>query len=398
AMGLVAWRLRVRLNAVDYLFSAGAAFALIAIGARSALQGAGVTDVVQRVASLFDVASGSVGERVAVWSGVLDAIAERPLMGFGSDTLMLVWGAHASAAAAGVVGAGEVDSAHNLPLHLAAGIGVVGAALYLAALVIALGIGVRVVRARGRDPRLLLCAGYIVALGTALLASLVSVTDVGLSVLMWLLAAGAATTGATVVPAKLRVPRATIAAALLVAAMGLTSAGVLVSADHAMARSRIAAGTDAGFEWAERAVARNPFNDEYRLELGLQHLDSFVTFVDRGEVARAAEHFAAAEVAFSELVAGNPRYVEGHLALAELYVWGARVLDGGYAASALRSAERARELAPGSPRTIGAEAIALAMQGRVAEAEAELRAGLEVMPGNAQLEEILVLVTGEEAP
>lgn len=395
--GFAAWRLRVRFTRVDVALSALVVLGLLGLGVRSVASGSAVTNVAQRFLSLFDAGSGSVASRLDIWSGTLALVAVRPLAGFGLDTVFLVWGSHASPGAAAVLAKGQVDSAHSLPLQLAAGMGVIGAVLYFVALVWALVLGVRMVLDRRETRGMFLLAAYCVALVSLLLASVVSVTDAGLGVLIWLLAAAIAAPSAQSSASPVRLPMSAavaVAVTLTVTVAGLS--GMLIGADHAMARARIEAGTQQGIEWSARAVARNPWNEEYRLELGLQHQDRFLDLSARGQTPLALDQFGRAEEVLLVLNEKNPWYLEGHLALADLYLWATRFIDSGYAEEAMKAAERARERSPGSPGTIGVTALALAAQGRTVEAEAALSEGLRVMPGNEYLEGLLELVSGTD--
>jgi len=397
ALAVAAWRFRPRLSRVDMGFLALVVAGLSLVVVRSATAETGVTNVVERFLSLFDVGSGSIASRLDIWRGALNLISDRPVAGFGPDTLFLVWSRYAPAETLRVLEGGLVDSAHSLPLQVGAGIGIVGLLLYGVLVVGALVRGVVSVARAPRDSEgVLLSAAFCVALGAMLLAALASVTTVGIGATIWLLAAACAAPSARRLPRIFRPhPAPAYGGAALLGAGALVLAWTVLSADHAMAKARIEAGSLRGIEWAERAVARNPWNEEYRLELGLQHQDRFLAHVEERDMARALDRFGKAESVFVALIDSSPYFEPGHYALADHYLLGARIIDSRYADKAIEAAERAALYAPGAPRTIGTMALALSAQGRGAEAETVLREGLERMPGNSYLEGLLGVVTGE---
>ncbi len=385
-LGVAARRRAVRLQAVDAAFLALTVLGLVVVGVRSLTSGTGATNVAERLITLFDTASGSVASRLLIWSGTAAAIGARPVFGYGPDTLLLVWTERAPASAMKVLSEGQVDSAHSLPLHLAAGIGVVGALLYLAVPVGALVVSAKAAFARRDDSAPFLVAGIWVALTSVILASLVSVTDAGLGVLIWMLAGALASQSARTSDIsweKGRVPGWAAAVVSCVASVWL--AVVLTSADHAMAKARIEAGSADGIAWAERAAERNPWFEEYRIELALQHFDTFVALAESGQSKSALEAFERSEAVLLELGAANPRYRSTHLALADLYLAAGRIVDPAYNAKAEGAASDALKVAPGSPQAHAVMVRALLAQGRVSEAALVLEEGLRYAPGDAGL-------------
>ena len=131
AIAVVVFRQRPRWTGLDWglggaAVAAAAAFAISSLSSPDAVMNFG-----KRVVSIFDFSSGSAGTRFMIWRAALDAVADRPLFGFGPDTFRMVFRAFQPVEYAAAAGWSSVaDNVHNYPLQLAAGVGVVGAALF----------------------------------------------------------------------------------------------------------------------------------------------------------------------------------------------------------------------------------------------------------------------------
>ncbi|MDR1412735.1 MAG: O-antigen ligase family protein [Actinomycetes bacterium] len=124
-------RQRTRWELLDTGFSGAVAVAVIAFIVRSLSAKDAVMNFAIRVKSIFEFGSGSAVTRFEIWNAAAKAIKARPIFGFGPDTFRLVFRKYAPAAYAQDAGYRSVaDNVHNFPLQLAAGIGVIGCALF----------------------------------------------------------------------------------------------------------------------------------------------------------------------------------------------------------------------------------------------------------------------------
>jgi len=123
-------RFRPHLTAVDYGFTGATVTAVTAFIVRSLSSESIVMNFVSRVSSIFDFKTGSAATRFQIWESALRAIKERPLLGWGPDTFRMVFRGFQHEGYNQDAGYRSVaDNAHNYPLQVAAGIGVIGAVL-----------------------------------------------------------------------------------------------------------------------------------------------------------------------------------------------------------------------------------------------------------------------------
>jgi O-antigen ligase len=132
-LGTMAWRQRAKMSRLDWVPAGIFGAAGIALIVRSLSSPGQVTNFGRRVASLFQFSSGSGQTRTEIWQAAISAIRDRPLFGWGSDTFGLIF---TKFKPAGYVrdagGASGADNAHDYPLHLASGIGILGAVCFFA--------------------------------------------------------------------------------------------------------------------------------------------------------------------------------------------------------------------------------------------------------------------------
>jgi len=135
AIILFAVRQRTKLEGTDYGFLGATAVATSAYIIKSLTRNDAVTNFASRLSSIFQFNSGSSLTRFEIWSAAIAAIKDRPIFGFGPDTFRLIFRRYAPVEYAQDAGYLSVaDNVHNHVLQLAAGVGVVGCALYYAML------------------------------------------------------------------------------------------------------------------------------------------------------------------------------------------------------------------------------------------------------------------------
>ncbi len=225
-----------------------------------------------------DVGFGLRG-RVAIWEVAIEAIADRPWLGFGPEMFVVEYSERVSAETVREFGrSGAVDRAHSGLLDFAVSFGTPAAVLYLAVLA-AIGIGaLRAMASRRWVPA---------ALGFGLMAYVlqqqVFFPHPATDAVFWLLVGVlAAAVGPRAVPIRSRWVAATLTLIVLGSAFNSWSA---VRNDHDFERAVKARSYAAAYGHLSAAVERRPFDDEPYILMGalLQNVDD-MTFISAGEV------------------------------------------------------------------------------------------------------------------
>ena len=126
-LAVVAVRQRVTLRREDYAMLGASAVLGGAVFVRSLSATSAVMNVGLRLKSIFAFGEGSALTRFQIWRAAADAVAQRPITGFGPDTLRLWFGLFKPAAYVGIAGfAATEDNAHNYVLHMASTLGIPG--------------------------------------------------------------------------------------------------------------------------------------------------------------------------------------------------------------------------------------------------------------------------------
>lgn len=349
---------RVSLKRIDKAFmGAGGvlAAALVALSLRSTDE---VMNVWLRLRSILEFDQGSAETRFQIWEAAAGAIADRPVLGFGADTFRLVFPRYMPFEYPADAGYLTVaDNVHNYPLQLAAAFGIPGLLLILGLFGYAAYVSAPLVFRRSDSPasgRLVLagfwaaCAGYIVHL-------LFALSVVGTTVLLWVFMAVVLAPSARSV--ELSRPRwGTVGAYVCVA---IAAVLLLASARHAVADNRHlqAALLTQGAERvlrAEEALGLFPYESAYRAELGMAHMDLFITSLLEFDAVRGTEAEGAAlariqatfidtERVMLESLDFSPWEFENYIFLSNLYAAAGDYLDSRYYDTSIAIARRGIE-------------------------------------------------------
>jgi tetratricopeptide (TPR) repeat protein len=398
-LAIIAWRQRVKLRRLDWIPAGIVGAAGIALIVRSLFDWQDVTNFGRRFASIFDFGSGEAHFRTRIWQAAAEAIEDRPLLGWGPDTFGLVFSKFKSIEyVRGAGGASGADNAHDYPLQLASGVGILGAVLFFAIWIWA---GVRswkTVFARHGDSSRLLLGAFWAASAGYLLHLMFGISVPGSSFLLWMALALVLVPTSRQIAVKTR-RTATVAAAavLLVAGLAIAGQAVALAADSAYTTAReqfsprpLAERYDA----ADRAVHLNPLASEHYSTLAAvareqMAADNMALAQARQtgaalapRLARLEASFAVTEMAYENAIAFNPWDYANYVNLAAVYNSAGAVLDESRYQDAINTAERGLEVMPYGTHLRLELAKALLAMGRTGEAAETLEYYMELEPAN----------------
>jgi putative inorganic carbon (HCO3(-)) transporter len=399
-LGLIAWRQRAKMSRADLVPATVFGAAGVALAVRSLSSAADVTNVGRRIASIFEFGSGSGQTRTEIWRAALDAIRDRPLFGWGSDTFGLVFSKFKPAEyVRDAGGASGPDNAHDYPLHLASGLGVVGFALFYAIWIWAGIRSFRTVFTRTGDSTRLLVGAFWAAAAGYLLHLLFGISVPGCTFLLWMaLAIVLAPTARTTTVRARRLGTLTASLVALLAALGIAGQGVVLAADrdyalasedfshHSLVERRAA---------ADRSVELNPLVPQYRSTVAALRAEKLSA--DAGALSQAQQmdkplgpysdaleqSFADAEHAYLDAIAFTPYDYANYVNLVDIYDLAGAKLGPQYYREAIATAERGLEVMPLGTDIRQRLATALEATGRTDEAIDTLEYCAELDPASA---------------
>ncbi|OFV81105.1 MAG: hypothetical protein A2W26_05270 [Acidobacteria bacterium RBG_16_64_8] len=404
-LAMIAWRQRAKLRRLD-LIPAGMVGAVgIALIVRSLFDWHDVTNFGWRLASIFDFGSGEARFRTRIWQTAAAAIEDRPLFGWGPDTFGLVFSKFKPIEYVREAGSTSgADNAHDYPLHLASGVGILGAVLFFTIWIWA---GVRswkTVFARSGDPsrplhssRLLLGAFWAGSAGY-LLHLLFGISVPGSSFLLWIaLALVLVPTARQIAVKPRRAATVGAVAVLLAAALAIAGQGVVLAADRAYTTAREEFSprpTAERYDAADRAVRLNPLATEHysaRAAVAQEQMAADNTALaharqteagSSSEFDRLEASFAVTEKAYEKAIAFNPSDYANYVNLAAVYNFAGAVLDDSYYQEAVDTAQRGLEVMPYGTHVRLELTKALLAVGRTAEAAETLEYCMELEPAH----------------
>lgn len=385
---------RIKLSVVDYSF-AGAigvvATGLVIISLNAASK---VMNVVARVASIFDFGDASAASRFKIWEAAIEAIKDRPVFGFGADTFRLIFPRYKTIEYVQQVGYLSVaDNVHNYPLQIASALGIPGFLLLYGVFGAAAWFSAPLVFRKHDGAERLVLAGFWAAAAGYLGHLMFGISVTGSSFLLWVAMAVVLSPLARNV--EIKAPRWGVPAAavclVLVAALSVGNI-VYIRADNHYLKARVYSQGNERLAEIEKAISLNPYNDMYRTELGVAHVDITVSLVTQArETAaqgqdvtaisqQALGSFTRAEAALKEAIAFVPWEYDNYVFLANLYNLGADFLDPAYGEDAIAISERGVEVEEYGPAIRFQLARALQRAGRTDEALEHIEFAIETDP------------------
>jgi putative inorganic carbon (HCO3(-)) transporter len=391
---VAAVRARVKPTKAEWAITGAAAAAAAAVFVRSLSSASPVTNIVERVASIFRFSEGSAVTRFMIWDAAMRAIRTRPLTGYGPDTFALVFPRFKSAAYSAAAGHANIaDNAHNYPLHLAAGVGVPGALLLYGFWLLVLARSARTAFATERHASRLVMAGMWAAVAGYLVHLFFGISALGSTSLLWvlvaLLLAPEARERAVPPPSGGRV-LAVLLVALSAAAVALSATQVV--ADNAYARGFTAPDAAAAVAAYEQAVRFAPLNYRYRSQLAAGRRDLMDEAIARARalaaagqddapaLSAAAMYFRDAEKAAQVAIEHAPLVTENYTFLANLYIQAGVSLDPGFLVRAIETAQAGVRAAPNDADLRYQLAVAYSASGRFDEARSEAETAASIDP------------------
>ena len=361
-LGIMAWRQRVTLRRIDWIPAGACGLAGIGLLVRSLSSAAAETNVIERLSSIFQFSSGSGQTRTEIWRAAVAAIKDRPLFGWGADNFTFAFSRFKPVEYLRDAGASSgADNAHDYPLHLASGVGILGAVLFYAVLVWA---GVRSFRTvfgrSGASGRIILGAFWAASAGY-LVHLLSGISVPGITFLLWIaLALVLAPSARTVEVKAFRWGTAVAAAIILLACAAIAGQAVALAADSAYLDSK----DDFSRTFAQREAAAlraldlDPYSPDYRTTLASARFDQMAA--DAGAVLWARDNgddptphidvlklsFAKAESAYKDAIEFTPYDYANYVNLAAVYNYAAPVLGEDLFQRSIETVERGLEIMP----------------------------------------------------
>jgi len=376
----------MRLTSTDWAFigSAGAVGVVVAVA--TSLRADAVRNVFTRILSIFQFDQGSAQTRFQIWQAARDAVLERPVFGWGADTFRLLFPMFKPAEYVQAAGYLSVaDNVHNYPLQLATGVGIPGVLMLYGLVVWSLisSAGTALARGTGRE-RLLLAGFWAAVLGYAV-HLLFGLSVTGSTVFLWLSIGVLLSPGA--VTHEFKAPSWRVAAVALVVVLVLAVSVLNVRyilADRHYLKGRVLTRGTAAIAELERAVEVNPYNEMYRMELGVVWQQLFRSAAQEvsAQVAagnddpvlaqQAEEYLAQAAQAYRDVIDYVPYEYDTYVFLANLYNEGSLYLNPAYAKDAVEIAEKGVAVEKYGPAIRLQLAIAHLTLGQVDEAISQL--------------------------
>jgi O-antigen ligase len=280
---------------------------VVVLGAAAALVGtvltvaSGSTSWAGPAADLHLLRSVTLEQRAELWRGALGVIADEPVLGSGPDTMLDAFPPHRSREAARIAEL-NVDAAHNVFLHRAAGAGLPALAAYLVVVVAAL----RRAWSRRATADPLALAAFGGGLAAYLAQGLVSIDVIPLAFLGWVLVGAV---GGITSPPPPRQVAVTPVPAVAVAVIGTAALAVLaVLSQPLVADTRFREAIELGnrdgdpLEVATRledVIAVHPLEPTYRTR-----------YAQQLEVAAAGAPVDAARVLLDDALVAHARTLD----------------------------------------------------------------------------------------
>ena len=409
-LGVIARRQRLRPRRVDWVPAGACLAAGIAIIWRSLFNGSEVMNFGKRLASIFQFGSGSGQTRTEIWRAAAAAIRQRPVFGWGADTFGFVFSKFKPVEyvrdAGGRRGA---DNAHDYPLQLASGVGIMGAVILYGVFVWAGVRSFKTVFSHSSDSTRIIVGAFWAASAGYLVHLFFGISVTGVSFLLWIALALVLAPTSRSKEVKARKWGTIVAAlVLLIVALGVGYQGVLLAADNAYLHAKSDPTFSQRASEARKAVRLNPFDPQYRSAVGLVYLEDLAANMRAAIDARnkgedpahydqaVKSDFANAESAFKDAIAFAPDEYENYVNLAAIYNAGGSVIDKDLFQKSIDVAEEGLKVMPFGTAIRVRLAQALLGTGKTSEAVDTLEYCVKIDPRDGDAALLLASLYGEQ--
>lgn len=308
--------------------------------------------LIERISSIPKIREGSFGARLLIWQSTLRMILRRPFLGWGLDTLRLVYPSFSTLKEVKIEGYLKItDNAHNYFLQLAATSGGLGLLAYLALVAILIRGGIERLSLSKGGGRILHC-GLLASVLSYVIYLLSGINVVGIGIIFWTIA-GVLSVQFTdkKVEQQLtwQIPRVLLQkrlvllvfiflTVLLIAYFPLKMFLADIYFDQA-GHAAQAGFFDQAVEEYNLAIRLNPYRDNYLRHLAQLYAQASVQTGDKIFFNKAVGLYRKAKKI-------NPYEVENYGFLGDLYLVGGQMFNQSYYSLAEKELSRAIEIYP----------------------------------------------------
>ncbi|MDI6815575.1 MAG: O-antigen ligase family protein [Actinomycetota bacterium] len=341
----------------------------------------GIPVLSSRVASMAET-SGSLGNRLSMWRSALAMISDRPFLGYGPDSIGLVFPRYEAAELARIAPIDIQTNVHNAFLQIAATTGVPALLSFLLILTIFVFKSLRKIRSEGNASPILV--GLFAGTVAFVIQSATGITGIATSTYLWLgmgaLSASWSEERLTIKPPPVFMRYIAVAVIVCSLLVGLNSAVKPFLSDIALGQARLA--ERAGrFEEAKvlykSAISHNRDDVKAYRELG-------IALADAGHLSKDHATWSKGIALLVEASRLSPSDQETQMFLGQAYLYGARAFDARHYYIAERYLKKAVSMRPFSYAANTMLAVAYIEIGRKDRARDSLGIALSINPNDPQ--------------
>jgi len=334
-----------------------------------------------KISSAFGF-NGSIDSRFLMWESAFKMVPERPLFGFGPDTLGLIFSRYEVPGLIKYDPSGTFDNVHNAFLQLAVTTGIPAMATFVFILAFVCFKTYKNIR-ENRDTSLV-TVGLLSGIVAFTIQSLTGVTGIVTSGFMWLymgvLASSWSQPGIEIKPVRSANRYIIIATATIVCLFASIFVTKPFISESALAQARLAT-QEGDVILAEAnyktAISYDPNDDKAYSELGIM-------LVDSGQSSHNISQWSRGVKLLGESVRLSPYNRENNILLGLGYLYGGRAFNGKYFNAAVKPLAEAVRLDPRNYRAVDFLGMAYLETGRMEKAYANIAKALNINSNDAQ--------------
>ncbi len=354
--------------------------AIVAIVTVLAILAIGVPMIADKASSMFGV-NESVDSRLLIWESTLKVIPERPLFGFGPDTVGLVLPRYEVAELAKYDPAGTLDNVHNAFLQLAVTSGIPAMVVFI--LIVAM-LCFKAYKQLQEEEVSPIKIGLLAGVMAYTLQSLTGITGIATSGFAWLwmgtLAASWSQPSIEIKPAS-GVKKYFLVVVVTITGLLMTIVTVkpfLSETALAQARLSLQEGNSTSAQtYYKKAISFRSNDDNAYRELGM-------ILVDKGRTTNNFKQWSTGVGLLEQAVRLSPYNRENNVLLGFGYLYGGKLFDGKYFTDAINTLEDSIKLDPRNFRARDLLGMAYLETDQTDKAYMNISGALKAVPNDAQ--------------